>query len=316
MPSIGFIGFGEAGFHLARGLGEAGTVRLFAYDINTHTSGIGEKIRQRANATATSLVDSPETLAQTVDILLSTVTANAAAEAAEQTAPFLESRHFYADLNSVSPALKQAIEQIITSRGARFVEAAIMSPVAPHGHRVPILLGGVHAAAFVDLLGPYGMRLEVISDKVGAASAVKMFRSIVVKGMEALLFECVLGASRYDADERVFASLSETFPGIEWGKSADYMVGRVIEHGIRRAREMEEVAKTLLDIGVEPIMAEAIARRQEWGGNLNMAAAFEGQPPKSYREVLRAIADGGVPRDASQKPDAVSDSSDTDPGSL
>lgn len=304
MPAIGFIGFGEAGFNLARGLGGAGAASLFAYDINTHTPRLGEKIQQRARETTTSLVDSPESLAHSADILLSTVTANAAAEAAEQTAPFLETRHIYADLNSVSPTLKQSIEQIITSRGARFVEGAIMSPVAPHGHRVPILLGGVHAGAFVDLLEPYGMRLEAISDQVGAASAVKMFRSIVVKGLEALLFECVLGASRYDADERVFASLAETFPGIEWGKLADYMVGRVVEHGVRRAREMEEVAKTLHDIGVEPIMAEAIARRQEWGGKLNLSTAFEGEALKSYRDVLRAIADTATPKDAPRKPDA------------
>ena len=303
MTSIGFIGFGEAGFNLARGLSGAGIARLFAYDINTHTPRLGEKIQQRARESATSLVDSSQTLAHTADLLLSTVTANAAAEAAEQTAPFLESRHFYADLNSVSPALKQSVERIITSRGARFVEAAIMSPVAPHGHRVPILLGGVHASAFVELLAPYGMRLEVISDRIGAASAVKMFRSIVVKGMEALLFECVLGASRYDADERVFASLAETFPGMDWGKLADYMVGRVVEHGVRRAREMEEVARTLHEIGVEPIMAEAIARRQEWGGRLNLASAFEGQPPKSYREVLRAIGHKAAQQDSPVKPE-------------
>jgi hypothetical protein len=112
-----------------------------------------------------------------------------------------------------------------------------------------------------------------------------------------------MGASRYDADERVFASLAETFPGIEWGKLADYMVGRVVEHGVRRAREMEEVARTLLDSGIEPIMAEAIARRQEWGGNLNLLSVFAGQPPKSYREVLRAIADSATAQDPLGKPD-------------
>jgi hypothetical protein len=141
-----------------------------------------------------------------------------------------------------------------------------------------------------------------------------MCRSIVVKGLEALLFECVLGASRYDADERVFASLAETFPGIEWGKLADYMVGRVVEHGVRRAREMEEVAKTLQDLGVEPIMAEAIARRQEWGGNLNLLSAFEGRPPKSYREVIQAIAAKETSQDSPGSPDAVSVRSNTNPG--
>jgi 3-hydroxyisobutyrate dehydrogenase-like beta-hydroxyacid dehydrogenase len=144
---------------------------------------------------------------------------------------------------------------------------------------------------WVERLAPYGMNLKVISEQIGAASATKMCRSVIVKGLESLLFECVLGASRYDVDKRVFASLAETFPGIEWEKLAGYMIGRVIEHGERRAREMEEAAETLRAIGVEPIMTEAIARRQEWGARLNLPADFDGRAPEDYREVVRAIAE-------------------------
>jgi hypothetical protein len=287
--AIGFIGFGEAGFNIGNGLREAGVSRIFAYDINTHTTGLGEKIRQRADASNTRLLDSSRSLANSCDILLSTVTAAAAVEAAEQMAPFLEARHLYTDLNSVSPAIKRAIDAIVTSRSARFVEAAIMSPVPQHGHRVPVSLGGAHAQALVDLLAPYGMRFEVISDQVGAASAVKMCRSILVKGLEALLFECALAASRYGADERVFSSLDETFPGMNWGKLAGYTMSRVIEHGERRAREMDEVAETLRAVGVEPMMAEAASRRQEWGGRLNLLDQFGGKAPEDYREIVRAI---------------------------
>jgi 3-hydroxyisobutyrate dehydrogenase-like beta-hydroxyacid dehydrogenase len=288
-PTIGFIGLGEAGFHIAKGLRGAGLVRIFAYDINARAPRLGEKIQKRAEESGTGLLDSSASLARECDIILSTVTANAAAEAAQQTSLYLEARHIYADFNSVSPALKQSIEGIIAARGARFVEGAIMLPVPSYGHRVPISLGGVHAQTLADLLCPYGMRLEVISDQVGVASAVKMCRSIVVKGMEALLFECVLSATRYGADERVLASLGETFPGIDWSKLASYMVGRVLEHGERRAREMEEVAETLRAIGVEPVMAEATARRQEWGARLNLLDRFGGRAPENYREVVRAI---------------------------
>jgi 3-hydroxyisobutyrate dehydrogenase-like beta-hydroxyacid dehydrogenase len=286
---IGFIGFGEAGFNIGNGLREAGVPRIFAYDINTHVPGLGEKIRQRAQQSGTTLLDSPRSLAGSCDLLLSTVTAAAAVEAAEQSAPFLEERHLYTDLNSVSPAIKRAIDAIVTSRSARFVEAAIMSPVPRHGHRVPISLGGTHAQTLVELLSPYGMRFEVVSDQVGAASAVKMCRSIVVKGLEALLLECALGASRYGADERVFASLDETFPGLNWRKLAGYTIGRVIEHGERRAREMDEVAETLRAVGVEPMMAEATSRRQEWGARLNLLDQFGGKAPEDYGEVVRAI---------------------------
>ena len=287
--TIGFVGFGEAGFNIAKGLKSAGLTRISAFDINRDTPGLGEKIRQRAAETGTPLVDSAKDLACAAEILFSTVTCARSLEAARQTAPFLQPRHIYADLNSVSPALKQEIEGVITASGAGFVEAAVMSPVPPHGHRAPMLLGGKAASRFAELMTPYGMRLEVISEKVGAAAAAKMFRSIVVKGLEALMFECVLAAAPYGADERVFSSLSESFPGIDWQKLANYMVGRVVVHGERRAREMEEVAQTLRTLGIEPIMAEAAARRQEWCAELGISSAFGPDGPKTYREVLEAI---------------------------
>ena len=118
-----------------------------------------------------------------------------------------------------------------------------------------------------------------------------MCRSIIVKGLEALVLECVLAAVRYGADERVFASLDETFPGFKWRERADYMVSRVVEHGERRAREMEEVAETLRAIGIEPIMAEATARRQDWCAQLNLLNRFGGKAPENYRAVVSAIAE-------------------------
>ncbi len=287
--TIGFIGFGEAGFHIAKGLKSAGLTAISAFDINRDSAQLGERIRQRANDTGVPLVDFPQDLARSAGILFSTVTCVRSREAAEQSAPFLRPHHIYADLNSVSPALKQEIEGIVTAGGAGFVEAAVMSPVPPHGHRAPMLLGGKAAPKFAELMTPYGMRLEVISERVGAAAATKMFRSIVVKGLEALMLECVLASAPYGADERVFSSLAGSFPGIDWQKLADYMVGRVVLHGERRAREMEEVAETLRSLGIEPIMAQAAARRQKWCAQLGISSAFGPDGPKTYREVLEAM---------------------------
>lgn len=288
---IGFIGFGEAGFNIAKGLRGEGVANISAFDINANTPGLGKKIRERAQQTGTPLCESPAELARACDLLLSTVTANCAMEAAQQTAPFLEAGHIYADLNSISPALKQSIGERIESCGARFVEIAIMLPVPPYGHRVPMFLGGPHAPMLASMLAPFGMNLEVISEQIGAASATKMCRSIIVKGLEALMLECVLAAVPYGADERVFATLEESMPGVNWKKLASYMVGRVVQHGARRAREMEEVAATLRAIGIEPIMAEATARRQDWCAQLDLLVQFAGQPPETYQEVVRAIAE-------------------------
>jgi len=288
-PAIGFIGFGEAGFHIAKGLRSEGVERLAAFDIHTHSSDFGPTIRNRAAESRTELVESSSDLAARSDILFSTVTASSALDAAKQTAPFLAARHIYADLNSVSPAVKQEIENVVRSRGAGFVEAAVMAPVPPYGHRVPMLLGAADAARLAETMTPFGMRFEIIPGNTGTAVAVKMCRSVVVKGLEAVLFECVLAAGRYGADERVFASLNESFPGIDWKKLADYMVGRVVVHGERRAREMEEAAETLRAIGVEPIMAEAAARRQDWSARMNLRSRFGPEGPKTYRELLEKI---------------------------
>ena len=143
------------------------------------------------------------------------MTSSSALDAARQTARFLERRHLYADLNSVSPAVKREIRRVIPTRPARrFVEAAVMAPVLPYGHRVPMLLGGDGADAFIEAMTPLGMRTAASRRRdVGTAAAVKMCRSIVVKGLEALLCECVLGASRFEADDHVFASLKESYPG-------------------------------------------------------------------------------------------------------
>ena len=285
LDRVGFVGFGEAGFYLAKGLRGAGVTQTFAFDIDR-----GETVRRRAREAKTELLESNTALAGVCAVIFSAVTADQALSAAEQTAPHLGLRHIYCDLNSVSPKIKQAVGCTVSRGGARFVEAAMMAPVPPHGHKVPMLLGGEAAPAFAEMLAPFGVRMEVVStDQIGRAAAVKMFRSVIYKGLEALIFECILGASRYGAEPRVFESLNESFPGLDFQKLADYMVGRVVVHGERRAREMEEVATTLRDLGIEPMMAEATARRMDWAADLGLRKRFHGEFPKTYKEVLDAI---------------------------
>ena len=290
IEKVGFVGFGEAAFYIAKGLRQAGLSRTYAYDINAHVPGLGEKIRDGALETQTELCDSNAALASACDLIFSAVTADQALKAAQQTAPHLSATHYYADLNSVSPQMKQAICRTVSASGARFVEAAMMAPVPPHEHKVPTLLGGEAAPAFLELLQPFGVRMEVVStDQIGRAAAVKMFRSIVYKGLEALMLECVLGASHYRAEPRVFASLNESFPGIDFQKLADYMIGRVAIHGERRAREMEEVANTLRELGIDPMMAEATVRRMDWAASFDLRTHFGGEFPKSYKDVLEVV---------------------------
>lgn len=290
-PRIGFVGFGEAGFHIGGGLHGAGVDGIAAFDIHRNTAILGDKIRERARETNTRLADSNAELTRECDIVISTVTANQALAAARQTAESLRPGQLYADMNSVSPTLKQTIDRVISATGARFVEVAVMAPAPPYGHKVPMLVGGGGAPEFIERMLPFGMRMEFTSSKVGEAAATKMCRSVIVKGLEALLTECVLGASRYGAEERVFKSLAETFPGMDWAEMATYMVGRVVVHGERRAREMEDVAETIRSSGVDPIMAEATARRMDWSAQLGLKKLFNGAPPDTYRSFAVAVAE-------------------------
>lgn len=274
---------------MARGFTAAGLAGMRAFDIHRDTPGRGEKIRDRAASTGVELVDGPAGLSSGNRILLSLVVADAAVDAALAMAVGLSGDHLYADLNSVSPATKETIGAIVAGRGATFVEGAIMAPVPRHGHRVPILLGGPAADELIGLLAPLGMHLEKVSDRVGSAAAVKMCRSVVVKGLEAVLLECVLAATRYEADHRVFDSLGESFPGIDWAGLASYMTSRVALHGERRAQEMREVARALDAIGVEPIMTLAAARRQQWCADLHLERGFPTGPPGDYTEIAKSI---------------------------
>jgi 3-hydroxyisobutyrate dehydrogenase-like beta-hydroxyacid dehydrogenase len=293
---IGFIGFGEAGYTIGKGLRDAGLPQFFAYDIAWQTPARGTLIRGRADEAGATLVNSPAELAGAATILISTVTCSSALEAAQQHAPFLRrsaeaSGHIYADLNSVSPDVKRRIGGVIAGSGAAFVEAAVMAPVGPYGQKVPMLLGGPGAEAFVQSMEPFGMRMQILGGAgIGTAAAVKMCRSVVVKGLEALLTECVLGASEYGATEHVFASLQESYPGVDWKKLADYNINRLVVHGERRAREMEEVAETLRGAGVEPIMAAATARRQDWSAKLGLKEHFPPEGPTGTADVLAVLA--------------------------
>ena len=219
--TLGFIGFGEAGSHIAKGLAQAGLTNLAAYDIHAFEPGPqGETIRERAAEAGVILVHSNAELAATATVLLSMVTANSAEEVAAQNAPHLGADHIYADLNSVSPGTKQRIDAIIRGVGARSVEVAVMAPVPPYLHKAPMLINGPAAPAFAELLAPYGMKFQVIDDKPGVAAATKMCRSVIVKGIESLVMESMLASTYYGADARVWASLDETFPGMNWKKLA------------------------------------------------------------------------------------------------
>jgi 3-hydroxyisobutyrate dehydrogenase-like beta-hydroxyacid dehydrogenase len=202
------------------------------------------------------------------------VTASQAVAVAQACAPGLARGAFFLDVNSASPGAKCRAAEIVNAAGGRYVEGAVMTSVPPYRLRVPLLLGGPHAAALEPVLAGLGFAPRVASEKLGVASATKMCRSVMIKGLEAMVIESFTTARHYGVEDAVIASLRETFPGIDWEKQAAYFFQRVIEHGRRRSEEVREVAVTVHEAGLTPWSAAGTAERQAWVADLADAGVF------------------------------------------
>lgn len=268
------LGFGEVGQALAVDLTARGVSGLVAWDILFPVPDSGP--RRASEAKGVRAGTSIEDAIPGTDLVISAVTAAQDVAAARSVAPHLKRNAYFLDVNSVSPGAKVEASQIVAAAGARYVEAAIMSPIAPKRAASPMLLGGPHAAEFLPLARQLGFAgASVFSDRIGSASAAKMCRSVVVKGMEALLGESLLAARRYGVENAVLDSLSSLLTTENWRVQARYMISRSLVHGRRRAEEMREVARTVGEAGFEPRMSSACAVWQDWAAAHRAAAAHE-----------------------------------------
>ncbi|HZT51419.1 MAG TPA: DUF1932 domain-containing protein [Stellaceae bacterium] len=290
---IALIGFGEVGQTFARGLLATGRHSVATYDILFDNSAAGASLRETARALGVAAAATAETAAAGAQVVISAVTAASAFAVAQQAGGYLKPGQFFLDINSVSPETKRADAAAVERSGAHYVEAAVMAPVAPYGLKVPMLLGGREAAALAAILTPAGMAMEPVATRIGEASAIKMCRSVMIKGIEALAVECFMTARRYGVEDRIVASLDETFKPLSWEKLAGYLIERVVRHGRRRAAEMREAAETVAAIGLEPLMTAATAQRQDWVADQADAAP---QLRGNREEDWRATADGLLAR--------------------
>ena len=221
-------------------------------------------------------------------IVFSLVTADQALAAARSAAPHLEPGAFYFDCNSCSPGTKRQAAEAVTQAGARYIDTAVMAPVHPKLHKTPLLLSGPNAEEALAVTRALDMSAKAVPGGVGAASANKMIRSVMVKGLEALVLECVLAGCRAGVDRAVLDSLEASYPGFGWKRRAAYMMERAVTHGIRRAAEMREAALTVKELGFSGAMAGATADWEQKIGDLRLSAA-DAQP--SGEEDYRALAD-------------------------
>jgi len=263
---IGLIGYGEVGRILAEDLRARGVMHLIAHDVKL--GGAEERpLCEHAERCGVELAASHAAVASSADLIISAVTAGQTVAAAQACAP-LRRDTWFLDLNSASPATKQRAAAAIDATGGAYIEGAVMTSLPPHRIRVPLLLGGTRAAELRPHLETLGFNATVASNTLGVASATKMCRSVIIKGLEAMIIEAYTAARAYGVESQVLASLVETFPGIDWEEQGTYFFQRVIQHGRRRAEEMYEVAKTVDEIGLTPWSASGTAERQAWVADL------------------------------------------------
>lgn len=256
MTTIAFIGFGEAAQSIAGGLGGRNGARLAAYDLRFEDPAVSGILLERAAELGVEPLADMAGIAS-ADVVLSLVVGAATKAVAASAAPHLSGHAVFVDLNSVGPDTKaSAAEAIATGRGS-FVEGAVMARVPPYAERVPILVAGKRAVEVAERLNALGMNLEAVGETPGQASSLKMIRSVMIKGVEALLIEALSSAERAGVTERILDSVQETFPGLDWRKIADYYLSRTFEHGARRVTEMTEAAETIESLGLNAPMSRA-----------------------------------------------------------
>src|SRR5258708_32014595 len=260
-PRLCFIGFGEAGRAIAAGLPEAGVESIAAWDI-LFPNAEGAKLKSAGVAIGARLAASAADAVKHSDIIVAAVTASSSLAAAQSVAPHISGNPYYLDINSVSPGRKQETARLLEG-AARYVDVAILAPIHPKRHKTPLLLAGEHAKAVLPILiDELEMQGTIASDQVGAAAALKMIRSVMIKGIEALTAECFMAAQRAGIADEVAASLKNNYPALDWNRAIEYNLERMASHGVRRADEIEQSAATPPELGLEPLMTNGIVARQ------------------------------------------------------
>jgi 3-hydroxyisobutyrate dehydrogenase len=294
IKSVALIGFGEVGVILAEDLAAAGVRDIRAFDIAFAEAG--SRQLAAARRCVVTVAATPHAALAGADLAISAVTAGAALDAVCACAGALHGALFV-DVNSVAPRTKIAGAAIVEAAGGRYVEAAVMAPFPPRRLKTPILLGGSHAQTLLDAISGWPHAARVYSQSIGAASAVKMCRSVMIKGLEGLTIECVLAAKHYGVLDDVLASLIDMFPGQDWHAKAHYLIGRTLAHGRRRAEEMREVAKTIEAADFDPVMTRAIVEKQDWAADLGDAIGAARADAGDLAALLDAL-DKALPRAA------------------
>jgi 3-hydroxyisobutyrate dehydrogenase-like beta-hydroxyacid dehydrogenase len=281
LQRIGLVGYGEVGKIFGAGL-KARANSLGAWDLKFGNPATRDAECAHATSQGITAHAGVKELCEASGFIISAVTASNTLAVAQEAAAHIRPGTVFLDLNSASPGTKLQAAVAIEGAGAYYVEAGVMTSVPPYGIKVPMLLGGERADALASVLQSWEMDAKAVSDKIGVASAIKMCRSVMIKGLEALVIESYSTARAYGVEDHVLPTLQETFPSIDWSQQGAYFFSRVVQHGKRRAEEMRESANTVKEAGFDPIMTAAIAAKQQWVADRAKEGLFKDLPKGAH----------------------------------
>lgn len=288
---LGFIGFGEVAYEISKGLETEGLQGIVAYDPMKDDPKYGPLVQERAAAAAVSLLSTPGDVVNAADVIISAVPGGYALQAAEGIVAELNEQKIYADVSTSSPATKQKIAVLIAPTGAGFVDGALMGRLTVEQHKVPTLVSGSGASKFIDLMTPYHMSLNKVSDKAGDAIAIKLVRSVYMKGIASLQVEMLEAATKLQVEDLVLDSVSQTLDSKPFRFMMNVLVTAGAIHAGRQSHEMKDCMVMLKDLGIQPIMTEATMLHLKYLAAKNLKDKFHGEIPAKWEAVTQALAE-------------------------
>lgn len=286
--NLGFIGFGEVAYEMSRGFRSEGLHGIVAYDPLKDDVKFGTLVQERAKGAGVTLLETASAVVAAVDLIISAVPGSRALQAAESILASLSKSKIYADVSTSSPTTKRKIAELIGSTGALFVDGALMGGLTLQQHKVPTLVSGTGADKFIEVMTPYNMVLEKVSDLAGDAIAVKLVRSVYMKGVASLEVEMLEAAAKLGVEELVLNSISKTLDNSPFVKMLNFLVTASAIHAGRQAHEMLDCMVMLKDLGIEPIMTEATQKRLQWLEDKQLKEKFQGKVPARWEDVVEA----------------------------
>ena len=285
-PIVGFIGFGEAANLISEGLLQEGIKIIYAYDVNSNHPTFGPAIRERMEKLHIPLASSLEELCEKTEYIFCATSAKAAEPIAKDIKSYLTPDHYYIDINAASPMVMEKVADYVAETRAKFVDAAVMDSVPLKKHKVPMYISGSGALDFQKIGTQFGMNLTFISEKAGSSSAIKMFRSIFMKGFSALLLETIQSSRKYGVEEIVMESLNQSVTGKPLGETANMLLTRTAIHAERRVAEMNEVIDTLGMLNVDATMSEAVKRKLQLLVDSGVREKLNNKAPSHYSQLI------------------------------